>query len=170
MHGARTCVQRRGCLIQNEQRRVPHKRPGNGDALALAPRQQAVCDGGGIAGGEGCDKVLCVGQPCCPLHILLQGADGRAGMREDSIGVIDLASGLLHQAGLPDPQLSCLPSGTCPATRHLPHLGSVREAIGNVFRHCHAKEAWVLRHHPNPPPEPSRVNFPTASQGGGRCV
>ena len=53
-------IERRGCLVEDENRRVAQRRPGNRDSLLLSAREFAVlaADDGIVSVGEGGDEVM----------------------------------------------------------------------------------------------------------------
>ncbi len=63
------------CLIQNEHRRIGHRRPGNGQQLALTLGQVGAVAGqhGIIPVGQAADKAVCIGQLCRRDALLVSG-------------------------------------------------------------------------------------------------
>mmetsp|Transcript_2825 Transcript_2825/g.8292 ORF Transcript_2825/g.8292 Transcript_2825/m.8292 type:complete len:288 (-) Transcript_2825:1939-2802(-) len=64
------CIQRTGCLVQDQQLGVAHQCPRQSDALPLAPRQQLVGDHGLVAAGKGGDEGVGVGHAGRRLHVI----------------------------------------------------------------------------------------------------
>ena len=102
--GEKLCIKERGCgFVQNDDRRVLHNCPGDGNALALAAGKRAAClaDDGVKAVRQCHDKVVVAGFFCGGLH-LLHGGVGLAKADIVGDGVREQIDPLEHEGEIAD--------------------------------------------------------------------
>ena len=98
------CIKERGCgFVQNDDRRVLHNRPGDGNALALAAgKGRAALTDDGIKAVRQChDKVVAPRLLCSGLH-LLHGGIGLSKADIVGNGVREQIDPLEHEGEIAD--------------------------------------------------------------------
>ena len=114
------CIKERGCgFVQNDDRRVLHNRPGDGNALALAAGKRAAClaDDGVKALRQCHDKVVAPRLLCIGLHLL----HGGIGLSEADVigdGVREQMGPLEHEGEIADEAVVAVLPHIPPAEAH----------------------------------------------------
>ena len=118
--GAKLCIKERGCgFVQNDDRRVLHNRPGDGNALALAAgKGRAALTDDGVKALRQCHgKVVAPRLLCSGLHLL----HGGIGLSEADVigdGVREQIGPLEHEGEIADQTVVAVFPHIPPAEAH----------------------------------------------------